>query len=197
MYPDTDLPPRRITREHLGRIAKRLPHPLWESERWYREISVPEDLIPPLCISPYSGLFEVAVKEWHISPTLAAVTLIQYPKRIAKKRGGPAEFSEQTLKEILLAYKENVLAKEGILPVLLQVAAGSAFSRDALPGSCSDTEFLTLVGKAEEDVSAMRLHNPENRTAVLLGLVMQRVRGRVDGGEVARRLGRGQKEARA
>jgi len=194
MYPDTDLPPRRITREHLDRIAKTAPRPLWENEQWYRELSVPEDLASPLCISPYASLFETAVKEWHIPPTLAAVTLIQYPKRVSKKRRGLVEFSEQTLREILLTYRDNILAKEGILPALLQIAAGSEFSRHVLPGSCSVPELLTLVAKAEEEMSAMKLHNPEKRMAVLMGLVMKKVRGRVDGGEVARQLARVQQE---
>ncbi len=196
MYPDTDLPPRRITREHLEGIAEVLPRPLWENEGWYRELSVPEDLISPLCISPHAALFEAAVKEWHISPTLAAVTLVQYPKRISKKRGQPVEFAEQTLKEILLAYRENALAKEGILAALFQVAAGSPFSRNTLPGIYPEAELLALIAKAKEAVSAMNLHHPENRTAVVMGLVMEKARGRADGGDVARRLAGTQEETR-
>jgi glutamyl-tRNA(Gln) amidotransferase subunit E len=86
MYPDTDLPPRRITQEHLGRIAQRVPRPFWEREQWYRKLAVPEDLVSPLSISPHARLFETAVNEWHLPPTLTAVVLIQYPKRVANGR---------------------------------------------------------------------------------------------------------------
>jgi glutamyl-tRNA(Gln) amidotransferase subunit E len=194
MYPDTDLPPRRITREHLDRITKILPRPLWENEGWYRQLSVPEDLILPLCVSPHATLFEAAVKDWNISPTLAAVTLVQYPKRISRKLGQPVEFSAQTLKEILLAYRENALAKEGILPVLFQVAAGSAFTRHALPASITETELLSLIADAKGKVSTMKLHHPETHTAVEMGLVMEKARGRVDGGDAARWLARTQEK---
>jgi glutamyl-tRNA(Gln) amidotransferase subunit E len=196
MYPDTDLPPRRITLEHLGRITQRVSAQFGEDEQRYRELSIPEDLIVPLCSSPYAGLFETAVKEWHIPSTLAAVLLIQYPKRIARKRREPVEFSEDILKEILLACRDGVLAKEGILPVLFRVAAGSAFSRSALPGPCTNAELLALIAKAKAEMSAMKLHTAAKHTAVLLGLVMEKVRGRVDGGEVARRLTQAQEEVR-
>jgi len=196
MYPDTDLPPSRITQEHLGQIARKMPTPFWENERWYLELSVPKDLLPPLCISPYAGIFETAVKEWHIPPTLAAVTLIQYPRRVSKEKRRPVEFSGLTMREILLAYRDKVLAREGILPELVRVASGSEFSRQALPGPLPDGELSTLIDKEEGEVSGMKLHNPEKRKAVLMGRIMEKVRGRVEGGEIARRLNRAQEKDR-
>ena len=88
MYPDTDLPPRRITREHLGRIAERRRPPFQERVEWYRGLRVPADLVLPLCTSSRADLFATAVTEWKIPPTLAAVTLVQYPKRVLRAPGG-------------------------------------------------------------------------------------------------------------
>ncbi len=188
MYPDTDLPPRRITREHLARIAEHVPIPFWEDERWYRDLALPGELIPPLCISPFAALFKTAVREWHLPPTLTAVTLIQYPKRIARKRRQPVRFSEDTMREILLAYRDGILAREGFLPLLLQAASGSRISRSALRGPCTDAELSAAIAEAKAEVSARKLHHPEKRPAVLLGIVMQKIRGRTGGAEVARRL---------
>ncbi len=192
MYPDTDLPPRRITREHLGRIAGHVPAPFWEQEQRYRDLGIPEDLIPPLCRSPFAGLFDTAVREWHISPTLAAVVLVQYPKRIARKR--PAHFSETTMREILLACRDGSLAREGILPNLLRVAEGSDFSRATLPPPCSEAELQALLAQATEELKTVKLHHPEKRPAILLGLLMEKARGRVNGRELARRLAHTQQE---
>jgi glutamyl-tRNA(Gln) amidotransferase subunit E len=185
MYPDTDLPPRRITQEQLGRIKKGVPRPFWESERWYRELGIPADVVAPLSISPFAGLFETAVKEWRIPPTLAGVTLIQFPKRVAKKLGRSVDFSVEMMREILLAYRDRALAKEGILPALMQVAAGQGFSRHSLPGLCSDRELSEAIERSESELSAMELHNPEKESDVLMGLVMNKVRGRIDGKVVA------------
>jgi glutamyl-tRNA(Gln) amidotransferase subunit E len=41
MYPDTDLPPRRITREHLAEMATHIPVPYYERQAWYRELGIP------------------------------------------------------------------------------------------------------------------------------------------------------------
>lgn len=188
MYPDTDLPPRRITREHLTRIAELVPPPFWQSEQRYRDLGIPEDLIPDLCRSSFTDLFETAVLEWHIPPTLAAVVLIQYPKRIARERKHPAQFQETTMREILLACRDRNLAREGILPQLLQVAAGSVFSRTALPGPCTEAELQALLAQAREELKTMKLHHPDKRPAILLGLLMQKVRGRADGRELKHRL---------
>ena len=188
MYPDTDLPPRRITQEQLGRIKKGVPRPFWESERWYRELGIPADVVAPLSISTFAGLFETAVKEWHIRPTLAGVTLIQFPKGVAKKLGRSVDFSVETMREILLAYRDRALAKEGILPVLMQVAAGQGFSRHSLPGLCSDRELSEAIERSETELSALELHNPEKEPDVLMGLVMNKVRGRIDGKVVANNL---------
>jgi glutamyl-tRNA(Gln) amidotransferase subunit E len=190
MYPDTDLPPRRIARQHLGQIMKEVPPPIWENRQWYRELLIPDDLAWPLCGSPYAVLFRTAVKEWHVPPVLAAVTLIQYPKRVARKLKGPVTFSESTFAEILLAYRDRLLAKEGILPVLLSVAAGSTFSRHALPGPCTETELRGLIAQAKERISTMKLHHPEQYATILLGLLMEKIRGRYDGGELAHMLER-------
>src|SRR5512143_1809707 len=175
MYPDTDLPPRRIPREHLGRIAGQVPVPLWDLERRYRELRVPEDLIPPLCRSPLAGLFETAVRDWCISPTLASVVLIQYPRRIARSQRRPVDLSEETLREVLLAYRDGDLAREGILPQLLRVAAGSKFSRGALQRPFTDVELESFLAQAAEEMTTMKVHHPDKRPAVLLGLVMERV----------------------
>jgi glutamyl-tRNA(Gln) amidotransferase subunit E len=196
MYPDTDLPPRRITREHLGRIMKKVPQPFWENRQWYRELLIPDDLAWPLCRSSHAVLFGTAVREWHIPPVLAAVTLVQYPKRIAKKLKAPITFSESTFTEIFLAYRDRLLAKEGILPVLLSVAAGSTFSRNTLLGLCTETELRSLIAQAKEEISTMSLHHPQKHAMILMGLLMAKVRGRYDGGELSQKLEQTPREAK-
>ena len=194
MYPDTDLPPRRITHEHLASIRKSVPRLFWENEAWYRELGIPADVIEPLSISPFASLFEAAVKEWHLSPTLVAVALIQFPKRVAKTLARRATFSIETMREILLAYKEGTLTKEGILPTLMQVSAGREFSRHALSARSTEGEFTTALERSTQELSGIRLRHVERKHDVLMGLVMNKVRGRIDGRIVSERLGGSQTE---
>jgi len=134
-------------------------------------------------------LFEAAVKEWHLSPTLVAVALIQLPKRVAKTLARRVNFSVETMREILLACKEGTLTKEGILPMLMQVAAGREFSRHPLSARSTEGEFTTALVRSTQELSGIRLRHAERKHDVLMGLVMNKVRGRRDGRIVSEKLG--------
>jgi len=188
MYPDTDLPPHRVSEEHRSRIRATLPRPFWENETWYRELGIPGDLVTPLALSPFTGLFESAVKEWQIPPTLAAVLLIQLPKRVVKKTGRTVRFSVETMKEILLAHKDGLLPQGGFLDVLLDMAEGNAFSRGSLPECCSIDELGTIITQSAIEVSTMTLHHPEHAATVHMGTVMSKVRRRIEGSIVAQAM---------
>ena len=89
MYPDTDLPPKRIMPERLERLRAMLPARILTREGRYRELGVPEDLVAGLAASPLAPLFERAVGEWGVNPALAAVVLVQYPRRLKREAFRP------------------------------------------------------------------------------------------------------------
>jgi glutamyl-tRNA(Gln) amidotransferase subunit E len=188
MYPDTDLPPRRITGEHLTRVSRSVPRPFWENEAWYRSLNIPTDLALPLAFSPLSPVFEKAVNEWRLPPMLVAVTMIQFPKRISRRLRKPVGFTAGQMSPILEAYRDGALVRDGILPALTRVAMGATFSRDNLPSLCSPDELDRVVHECRTELSSVSLHDPEKQNEVLLGLVMTRLRGRVDGAAVAHKL---------
>ena len=187
MYPDTDLPPRRITQAHLTDLKASVPVPFWENEAWYKELNIPSDVIGPLSFSPYASLFATAVKEWKVPPTIAAVALIQLPKRVAKKIKRRVNFPLEIMQEILAAYKEGLLAKEGFLAVLLQSAAGREFRHTALSRT-SNEELTALIDRTRREFSGMTLRHADKAHDVLMGMVMKKVRGRVDGRIVSEKL---------
>ena len=189
MYPDTDLPPLRITAEHLQKLRAGIPPPYWEREHWYRTLGVPDDLVVPLSISLFANLFARAVKEWAIAPAVAAETLVQFPKRIRKKLARTVAFTEETMREVLLAIRERHLAREGILPALLDVAQGNPFVHTALPPPVAESEFQTIVDTCTAQRAASTMHSQDKAKEYLMGLVMKHVRGRVPGRTVARHLG--------
>ena len=83
MYPDTDLPPKKITDEQLNKIKQWLPEQFWVREKWYRELGIPEDTVSEASTSYLAEIFKLCEEvEGHPLP---AVFLIQYPKRLRKK----------------------------------------------------------------------------------------------------------------
>ena len=188
MYPDTDLPPHRVFPEHLREIGKDVPRPIWELEAWYRELVLPSDVLTPLAVSPFRKLFDVAVREWHLPPTLVAVSLVQLPKRVARKLGHPVTIAPETMTEILRAYKDDLMSREGLLPAIVAAATGTLFDRHALPPRCTENELQSALETARNALASTPLHNPERAPEVLLGSVMENLRGRVAGKEVAGRV---------
>jgi Glu-tRNA(Gln) amidotransferase subunit E-like FAD-binding protein len=180
MYPDTDLPPKTVTEERLERLRKALPAPVWTRESAYGGLHVPEDTIRPLAMSRLAGLFERLVKEWKIGPTLAAVALIQFPKRLRKKGLDTASLTEDKLKKIFELYRDGKIPREGIF-----LAMSGALSVDGLPPVPSEAEVEAEVRRAAGRLAALKIHNPGEKAHILTGLAMAGLRGRAEGAAVA------------
>jgi glutamyl-tRNA(Gln) amidotransferase subunit E len=189
MYPDTDLPPKKITRERLSKIRLGLPEPVWEREAWYRSLKVPEDVIGPLAESRYAALFMKLVAKWNIDPVLASVALIQYPKRLSHKGLDTGVLTEAIFEEIFLAFKQGRLAREGVLPALENAARSGSFFVDMLPPACSEQELMHFLSLARSELSGIKLHKPACEKTVLMSLVMKHLRGRVEGRRVMETIG--------
>ena len=193
MYPDTDLPPKRITEERLKKIRATLPKPFWEYKRWYAQLNIPLDVIEILSISPYATMFEMFVNDWKIDPVLASVALVQFPKRIKRNLKRPVAIDAEQIRGIFQAYKEKKLAKDGILPSMRDVAA---YGKWLVPLPCSESELDGVIAESRRELASLELFKPEKKSEILMGIVMQKVRGRIDGAIVAKKIGLAPKEAK-
>lgn len=194
MYPDTDLPPKRVTAERLERVRAGLPPRIVDREARYRELGVPDDLRIALARSPRAGLFETAAADGKLPAALAAVVLVQYPKRLRKK-GLPSEaLTDETLGSVLDALKEKRIAKDGVLPLLESVLADGCSVAALLPAPFDKAAFEKRLDTIAADVKGRRFPDAESRWRYVMGLVMRDWRGRVDGKaaaeDVRRRLER-------
>jgi glutamyl-tRNA(Gln) amidotransferase subunit E len=188
MYPDTDLPPKQVTEERLERIRRGLPVPVWTREAWYRELGLPADVIEPLSISTWAGLFEILVKDWGIEPVAAAVALIQFPKRLRRKGADAGALTEESLRRIFALYRERRVSRDGVYALMEKAAR-----REPLPGvgeihPAEEEEIYARVVESNEALKGMRLHDPAKRAHVLMGLVMTALRGRVEGAAIRERV---------
>ncbi len=184
MYPDTDLPPKQIPAGTIQRIKSGLPQHFWEREKWYRELNIPADTIEELSISPYAELFKKAVNEWKVNPVFAAVLLIQFPKRLRKKGYDVEILNEEIFSGIISAYKENQITRDGILPLLENVISVGVFFDELLPPPCTDNELDKTFKESRDSLKNIRLYKQENRSKVLMGLAMNKLRGRISGRDV-------------
>jgi len=188
MYPDTDLPPRKITKERKENIKATLPDYFWESRNWYKELGVPEDLLEPLAISKYAKLFKQAVNEWELNPKLVAKVLIQYPKRLRKMRVEFSMISEEIFSALFRAFKQSLISKEGLLPVLNDAIKYGMFDLDNLPPTIDEKDLPEIINNSITEVNRKQLIKEENFGKVLTGIVMNKIRGRIDGTLVSKAI---------
>ena len=189
MYPDTDLPPKKITQERLDKIKSWLPEQFWKRIEWYNKLGIPKDTIEELSMSNYAELFKKAVNEWKVNPTTAAVFLIQYPKRL-KKYGILDEWlNENQLEEVLKSYADGKIPKDSLLTTLRTVAELGAFTKEVLPDQASETEISDTIKDARVEFDKMDVFNRQNGTALLMGMIMKKLRGKVPAKNIAEKIG--------
>jgi len=188
MYPDTDLPPKLITSERLERVRASLPPRILTREGRYRQLGIPEDLVAPLAASSSAPLFERAVGEWGVKPALAAVVLVQYPRRL-KKRGLPVDRLEAvTFEAVLEALGERRLFKEGVLPLLERVLSSGGTVTEALAPAADAEGVAAGVRGAVAALKGLKFRREPARALKAMGFLMASLRGRADGAELAARL---------
>ncbi|MBN1356704.1 Glu-tRNA(Gln) amidotransferase subunit GatE [bacterium] len=183
MYPDTDMPPKKITTERLDRIRNLLPEPYYERESWYRTLDIPTDVITPLSISSYAELFKTAVKQWNLDPVALSVALIQYPKRLCREfrhLDVTGILKESAMNEIVDAFRDGSIRREGILVVMRSVLENGGFSPNILPQPCTDAELNRIIENAMIALETMAFKDGDQKLRKLKGLVMDPLRGRVD-----------------
>lgn len=196
MYPDTDLPPKRIRQERIKKIQSQLPGFFCDRVKRYTELGVPVDLIEPLAISELANLFEEVVSKWKLNPKLSAVVLIQYPKRLKKMGLKFNSLDSNILKDILKAYKDGLIAKEGILNVMYDSVKSGYFEVKNLSSKIIAKDVTTIIKSCETELNRKKLYNIDKRDFVLKGLVMGKVRGRIDGKEATDLVSKFMKEGK-
>jgi len=185
MYPDTDLPPKLISGEVIKELALSVPKNYWNREKMYRKLGVPEDVIIPLTISKFSQFFEYLVNEEKVDPILSSVVIIQFMKRLKKRGKKISIIEEPILKEIFSLYNSGDLVKDGIYRALMNCIELGKFSKDGIPKPCSSKELTGIIKESEKEMASLQLYDPGNYKKLLMGVIMKKAGGRVNGSEVA------------
>jgi glutamyl-tRNA(Gln) amidotransferase subunit E len=189
MYPDTDLPPKKITQEKLNRIKSWLPEQIWKRIEWYNILGIPKDTIEELAISKYAELFKKAVNEWKVDPTTASVFLIQYPKRLQKNGCMVEWMNEEMFEGVLKAYSENKIPKDALYQTMKNAAELGAYTEEVIPPPLNSNKLDKEIKLISEQTKEIKLHNPANKEKVMIGLLMNKLRGRIPAKVVAEKIG--------
>jgi len=184
MYPETDIPPTRITEDHINKIKSHLPQlPEQKLERLMKDYRLNQKLAAQIMDSEYSELFEVIVKECNISSTTVAAFLTE--TLIALKRDGiqVENVSEHQMREIFRDVGSGILTKEALpnvfswLSIHKDKTVQEAITSLGLK-MLSEEELEKIIDCAIEANKGLIEESGANAFGVVMGMVMKQVRGK-------------------
>ncbi len=204
MYPETDVPPVRVTRDHLARLEATLPErPSDARRRIEAQYRLNPEQVRQLSHAGRIADFEAFVRAGH-PPALVARLLTQDLEEALATIGEPApELPDERLLDVLAAVGRGAFAKEGVRPVLLELLRGApsveaAMASAGLTAGPSD-DLATLAERVVEANGALVDARGADAFQPLMGDLMRELRGRRDGREIAEalRAAIGRRQARA
>ena len=194
LYPDTDTPPFTISRERIEEIRKKLPEYPWDAvKRIIKEYNLTKEFAEMLVYDGIYRFFEEIVKKYKLSPVLVASTLLQTLKALHRD-GVPVEnLTEKHLKEMFEALSRGMFAKEAIPTILTLWAKNPNHDLDYIVKEAgvlaiSEDELKEIIQKIIQENLDLVKKRGMGAFGPLMGMIMNKVRGKIDGATVSRIL---------
>jgi len=185
MYPETDVPPIRVTAERLRRIREHLPEkPDDTIARLAREYRIHEQQARQLVQEGSDAAFEAIAREFGEAKLVATVLLYTFGE--LRREGFDVDgIPVDHLRELFSLLKAGRFAKEAVPEIVREMARTRSRASEAT-GTLGVTrmsrqDLESIVDEAlrvSEDLISSRGNAAEK---ALMGQVMERVRGRADG----------------
>ncbi|MBS7625355.1 Glu-tRNA(Gln) amidotransferase subunit GatE [Candidatus Bathyarchaeota archaeon] len=186
MYPETDIPPIKITGDYLERLRANLPeHPEEKVKRLIRNYGINEKLARQLIDSEYDELFETIVRETGVTSTVVAATLTETFKALKREGVNVDALSEEQITEVFRLIGLGKTSKEAIPEIVRWLVAHEG----AKPEDAVRELGLTMIPEDELE-PLIDGYLSRNRGLIaerglgalgaLMGMVMKDLRGRVN-----------------
>jgi glutamyl-tRNA(Gln) amidotransferase subunit E len=191
MYPDTDSPPTRVTRDRVERLAAELPPFPWDREKRYGEWGVPEETTHWLIRYGGADVVEEVVRRTGVDGKTAAIAIGQTGKAMGRKGVDVERLNAEDWVKVFDLHSDGRLPREMIPAVVKALAeepgmsadeAASAAGIDLLPAE-DWREQVKGIGAA--DYKKFNHDNSDRRMRWLTGRVVRMLKGRAPAREVA------------
>ena len=186
MYPETDVLPVQISEDRLSKIKSSLPELISErKERYIREYDLNEDLAELIACSERSALFE-RIMSLGTSPTLAVRTLTATLSELGREGIPVQHLMDEHFIGVFEMVSANKMAKEGIPEVLRTLAnkpnkTASIVSSELGLENIGQEDIEKLIMQVIESKKDLIKERGTDALKPLMGLIMERARGKVDG----------------
>ena len=180
MYPETDLPLLKISRDLINEVKKNMPKLKGDIEEELKKQGLTPELIK-LILEGYLDDFESLLKIYPKEPQLAAKMLTVWRRETATKSGKSVEDVEKILDVDvlgdLLERLDKGLDKNQIRDVFSDLVAGKKIE-DAVRKENMD------VSEIEEKILKIIKSKPGLSEGAYMGLIMKEFKGKISGKDV-------------
>ena len=186
MYPDTDLPPLAISKDHMEKISSALPErPCHRAER-YTAAGVPEESAQQMSISRLRDLFDRAVKETLYDPGVLMHFFLSTLNHL-KKRGKATDLSDDILLSSLAEAGRRFLPIEVVVHILENVCVSESKDISLAVDKIEMPDLNTLRKAVEQLLSGIESSEIEQDVLerFIVGRIRQRFNGLINGKEVS------------
>ena len=173
MYPETDIPPIRITKEHIQKLASSLPPMPEERAKELVALGINEELAWQLIHDGKDDAFE------HLSKNFG------YPTVIARALIIGCDDIDYDI--IFKALKEGKFAKEAVEEIVERACNGENINA-LIQSYSSSVDVDTVIDRIIQEKKELIEERGEMAFKPLMGLVMKELRGKVDGKVIAEKL---------
>ena len=186
MYPETDVPPIRITEKKLKEIRKMLPElPDKKIERITKEYRISKEIAKQLVYSGKDEIFEKMAKKYKNMENMIIRILINIMTEMEKEGYAP-KMLEDRMEDVLEGLKNKMFAKEGIERILRYFMKNPTASLQEAIEKCelrqmSMEEIRRIIEKIVKEKIEFIKERKERAISPLMGLAMKKLRGKVDG----------------
>ncbi|MEJ2267693.1 MAG: hypothetical protein P8X70_01305, partial [Nanoarchaeota archaeon] len=183
MYPETDLPLLKISRDFINKCKKSLPKLRSEIEKELMKEGLSKDEIKLLFkrnkLEEFKSLLNISRKA-----KLIAKMILLYPKEISKKLEKDLKEVDNVLGDyygdILNALKKKKISESDIKNILKKIIEGEKFN-EIIKKEKVDS------GEVEEKILKIIKEKPGLSANAYMGLVMKEFKGKIDG-KIAREI---------
>lgn len=180
MYPETDLPLLKISRDYINEVKKTLPKLRSDIAGDLKEKGLSEEMIKIMLKSEKVEDFENLLEIYDKASFVAKMILL-FPKEISSKQNKSLEEVEQILEdnygEILEYLDKKKISESDVKDIMGKIVEGIEFFK-AIKIEKKDSSEL------EEEILKIVKSKPGLNANAYMGLVMAKFKGKVDGKEV-------------
>ncbi|MGB9771971.1 MAG: Glu-tRNA(Gln) amidotransferase subunit GatE [Candidatus Kapaibacteriota bacterium] len=184
MYPDTDLPSIILDPNRLERIRHTKPEDFRSRVFWCKENKIPQEFIIKLSTTRLYNLVKELSFDLALEPTFVAIEIFNSFRWLERRHYNVNLLSYEQVKEVFRFYKEGKILKEGIKYAFELILKGMERYILTFLAPASQDEILNAFNRAKVSIKTTLIYNPSKIKEIATGLVMQQLRGRVDGSAI-------------